>query len=176
MNKYKLPDFLGGGECVLASELSNRTVIATVPGHGNTMITLPLSLLTEIKPKYLEPPQGAGVLATIGGEQLVCQRYKDSASGESIWHIVGERVSYTWDDLCQDSEPVRLHPMPAVPLPWDNTESRVRFDSTVTVDHGDFRVLLSTAGRVGLAPTTARLVAAALWTAADAISRQQEGI
>jgi hypothetical protein len=124
--RYRLPEFLGGGEFEAAAVNDSGQYIGfDFPGFGINRTWFPLSVLTEIEPPLPpEPPVGAFVAAGADGNLLPFYRRLDEG-----WGIVGGSIDgVTWADICAMSQkranrpPVLLVPDPlaeAPELPWE---------------------------------------------------------
>jgi hypothetical protein len=163
--KYRLPEALGGGECVLDGRVfeNSASIYARVKvGEGEDSFTIDLNrhLLTEIKdPLPEEPPVGAFVLVNTS----VFQR-KDTAGID--WWDYGQQTWRNWEEVCEFGTPVSLVPDPfaePVELPWQGSDQ----DGGVMVDWYDDGVVLRLSGRATawFPLAVARDVARAFWTA-----------
>lgn len=184
MTTYRLPDQLGGGECVVMSGMAH--VIPGTEGMADVKLDgmegyamIPYRWLVEVEePLPPEPP--VGVVVRINDDV-----YQRSPLDES-WYCVRAYGASTWADLCARAKlgtPVRLVPDPAVGvgLPWSPASHDIDGDSANSVqatEDGEvadrFRYSAGWHG-VYFTPTGARAKAAALLAAADAAeNREQE--
>lgn len=179
--RYRLPEALGGGECILLNPPSGNGVYARATiGEGEDAFTIDLdrNLLTPVKPPLPEePPVGA---YRVGG--VMCMRVSAEPAKCWVYQTKGELFDEdTFAELCDNfgTEVVPLVPDPfaePVKLPWS---SRIgEFPTTVRVElctDGVSLVLQSGGRRIcpDLAPEEARELARALMTAADAAEREQ---
>lgn len=168
--RYRLPDALGGGECVYhADGIDNDRIVVelvdTVPG---LRLELELSVLTEVKPPLPpEPPQL--VTVRVGARAFVRD---DLVLSRASW--VGPDGRHTWSELCDLAQqktgfpPVLLVPVPEpVELPWSTPF--LLGATGVRVFIGDSSIRVEVLGKhIGITTAEAREMARALWTAADA--------
>lgn len=175
--RYRLPEHLGGGECVIVSEANcgggcpTDEVIVETSTHG-IRLQLNRSVLVEVTP-VPQPPHGSIVRDANGS---VFER----GAGDIWFRRELIEIAYDWRDVCAPGTPVRLIPDPAagVELPWVIGKDDVgRLDSTqveAEIEDGEVIDRLydsheSQWTTVRYTPNGARAKAAALLAAADAV-------
>jgi hypothetical protein len=177
MTRYKLPEALGGGEVIVGERWPDgrTTVTAPMVDDGTVHLRLPLDLLTEVaEPLPEEPPIGSVVRAQLVDEDepRMWQLITDHDYGAG-WYAAGLGMCFEWAALCKRGTPVPLVPAPApVDLPWNLRDISGVADRFAMVQPGGHLSILTIGDRresysVVLAPTQARDMARALWTAAD---------
>jgi hypothetical protein len=128
MSRYKLPDVLGGGECVFHSKgyQDGCWIVELVDTMPGMRLELESSALTEVEPPLPdEPPVGSFVAAGTNGNLLpLYRRWREG------WMAVESLEDATWPEICAESQeragrsPVRLVPAPEpVELPWTGSDA-----------------------------------------------------
>lgn len=165
-DRYRLPEALGGGECVIVEELecgggcpSGLVIVETI--SPRLTVQLDRSALTKVEsPLPPEPPLWAVV---IDKHERAWQHVND---GRGEWCCTVSDLGADWDELQEFVPLTQLVPDPAagVELPW-GVQPRVWVDEHVDIDP---MVGVRYKTDFWLRSATAREMAAALWAAADA--------
>ena len=172
MARYRLPEALGGGECIFYAKgyAPGCVIVELVDVAPGLRVEIEEVALTEVKPPLPpEPPNGVVYIEGWG--------YWQKFSG--FWEGTVSRKCNSWADVCALGTPVRLVPDPfAEPVehPWERQIgtpyvyiSGADHDGTVGFTVGP---TLNTSDGYSLTAKEARVMARALETAADQAEAQ----
>lgn len=146
---YKLPDWLGGLECTIASPKMQEgppfiTVDVIPPGETHPrLITLAPELLTRIALPMTEPPDGYIGMSRNGGVWQRDDTQENQGHQDQGWHwwSMWDSSPYTWEMVAKDPDTAPTIPlMPQVVLPAQTSDGTWSW----TDDGGDRLVIEQT--------------------------------